>query len=424
MKCAFRCNRIGCLILVTMLTAVFLTGCRGEVPAEPVQTAPISQTATEVHDATVPAEAPTEAPAEMPAEVPTESPAELPTEGTAEPEVRFEDVEETVYATADVNIRTGPGKEYDRLRVLKQGHSVKRIGIGDNGWSKVLIDREVYYISSKYLTDEEPETEGVDFSLKPGAQEGFVHSHPLGTTVRYDLNGDGSGESITVTAQECAEGKVMVGKTEITFYAVCPTGYYSILNVDQSGKTLLIAVSDYGMSNDYITVLYAYDGEKITEVGYFEDIIGQNTWDISFAICHGDGTVTARKRFDVLGTWSAMTQYRMDGKSLKDITELYRYVSWEGQCDGWGVTTKTDIVMYEDIQNPETELLVPAVTLLSMIGIKKSDTDGMYLVRFDADAMGKTLWMTAEVADWMTYVPGGNGLILSEEAFDGFYYAG
>lgn len=427
MKRSFGRSRIGYLIFMMVLVTVLLSGCGKKKPAEPEKTPPATQIVVEEPTA-LPAEAPTEAPTEVSAEIPAETPTELPAEASAEaptePEVSFEDVEETVYATADVNIRTGPGKDYDRVRVLKQGKSVKRIGIGANGWSKVLVDGETYYISSKYLTAKKPEAEGVDFSRKPDESEGFLHSHPMGTTVRYDLNGDGIGENITVTAQEYAEGRVTVGKAEIKFQAACPTGYYSVLNVDQSGKTLLIAVSDYGMSDDYITVLYAYDGEKITEIGYFEDIIGQNTWDISFAICHGDGTISARKRFDVLGTWNAMARYRADGKSLKDITELYRYVSWEGKQDGWDVTAKTDIVMYEDIRNPETELMVPAGTSLSMIGIKKSGTEGMYLVRFDVDAMGITLWMTAEMADWMTYVPSGNGLIISEEAFDGFFYAG
>ena len=33
-----------------------------------------------------------------------------------------------------------------------------------------------------------------DYLEKPGRIDQYIHSHPVGTTVRYDLNGDGTGE--------------------------------------------------------------------------------------------------------------------------------------------------------------------------------------------------------------------------------------
>lgn len=69
-----------------------------------------------------------------------------------EPQIIYEEVDETVYITTSVNVRSGPSTDYDILEVLNKGDSVKRIGIGENGWSKILINDSECYISSQYLT--------------------------------------------------------------------------------------------------------------------------------------------------------------------------------------------------------------------------------------------------------------------------------
>lgn len=79
-------------------------------------------------------------------------------ETTTAPEdsVTFQPVDETVYAKTDVNIRKGPGTEYDKITYLPAGDSVRRIGIGSNGWSKVIFQGREAYISSSYLTNKKP----------------------------------------------------------------------------------------------------------------------------------------------------------------------------------------------------------------------------------------------------------------------------
>jgi uncharacterized protein YgiM (DUF1202 family) len=63
----------------------------------------------------------------------------------------YEEVNETAYATTKVNVRVGPGPSYIVVGKLKYGESVTRVGIGDNGWSKILYEGDVYYVISKYL---------------------------------------------------------------------------------------------------------------------------------------------------------------------------------------------------------------------------------------------------------------------------------
>lgn len=269
---------------------------------------------------------------------------------------------------------------------------------------------------------QEPVT--ADYNKKPGEADGFMHCYPLGITVRYDLNGDGIGEDITVTAQEYSEGQLKVGTVEAAFDAITPTGYFTILNVNQNDRDLLIGISDYGFSDDPMTVLYAYDGVQLTEVGYYEDITGSNDWGITGAVCHGDGTISAKERFDVLGTWEAWALYGVELGKLIDITDVYYYVPWEPQSDGWEVTAMRDLIMYEDIWNSETENVVPAGTKLLMTGMKRGSIDDTYWACFEVKSLGKSLWLAAEVVEWYTNVSTTDGFICSEDAFDGFFYAG
>lgn len=266
------------------------------------------------------------------------------------------------------------------------------------------------------------ETESV--AQKPGKETGFVHSHPLGTTVYYDLDGDGIEESITVNAQEYADGQLEIGGASMEFMAINPTGYFTILNVDQSLNMLLVGISDYGFSDDDMTVLYAYDGAQITEAGAFGDILGKNSYDKAGAVCHGDGTITARVRMDILGTWTAVGLYQMGEKGLEDHTDLYRYKDWDDRLSGWEVKTKMDLVMYEDCAETGAQVAVPAGAMVRMIGVRRGQQENTHWVCFEVDSLDNTLWLPTEEIDWQTYVQTADGLINSEEAFDGFYYAG
>ena len=53
------------------------------------------------------------------------------------------------FATGDVNLRTGPGKDYARLTVIKKGQAVTVLSQGAN-WSQVSFGGLTGYISNKY----------------------------------------------------------------------------------------------------------------------------------------------------------------------------------------------------------------------------------------------------------------------------------
>ena len=131
--------------------------------SQPAETDPTNNDSSDGGE-TAPTAAPTEEPTEAPTQKPTEPPVTEPpvTEPPAtepkptEPAITWEKVNETVYATGNVNVRTGPGTSYDKLGQLKTGEAVKRVAIGSNGWSKVEYNGKEAYISSNYLTREEP----------------------------------------------------------------------------------------------------------------------------------------------------------------------------------------------------------------------------------------------------------------------------
>ena len=70
--------------------------------------------------------------------------------------VKFTSVDEIVYATTAVNVRRDPSTARKPLSYLNYGEAVQRIGIGSNGWSKVIYHGKEAYVSSKYLTTKKP----------------------------------------------------------------------------------------------------------------------------------------------------------------------------------------------------------------------------------------------------------------------------
>lgn len=76
-------------------------------------------------------------------------PGEIPDDTV---DVNFTEVDEVVYATTNVNVRSGPGLAYERIGMLTYGQSIVRTGIGDNGWSKVLYQGRTAYMYTLYLS--------------------------------------------------------------------------------------------------------------------------------------------------------------------------------------------------------------------------------------------------------------------------------
>lgn len=65
-------------------------------------------------------------------------------------------VDETVYATAGVHIRASYSTASDTVGSLAKGASIRRTGVCDNGWSRVIYNNQDAFIYGDYLTTTAP----------------------------------------------------------------------------------------------------------------------------------------------------------------------------------------------------------------------------------------------------------------------------
>ena len=77
-----------------------------------------------------------------------------PVEVDVEAMLDFDEVSEQVTAKKETNLRSIPSQEDDSqvLRTLVNGEVAQRIAVSANGWSKLLLDGNVYYAVTNYLT--------------------------------------------------------------------------------------------------------------------------------------------------------------------------------------------------------------------------------------------------------------------------------
>lgn len=116
----------------------------------------------------------------------------------------FTSVNETVYATGDINVRKSYTTSSSIVGTLKKGEAVTRTGKGSNGWSKVSYKGTTAYISSSLLTTTKPEEEKKSSnaalkSLKVD-QEGLTPEFSKDIE-NYVLNVPSTVENLKVTAE-------------------------------------------------------------------------------------------------------------------------------------------------------------------------------------------------------------------------------
>ena len=94
---------------------------------------------------------------------PTES-AKTPSATSTPTESTFEvtPCSDVVYATDGVNLRRGPGKDYEVAGSVNKDTKLERTGTTANGWSRVLYNSVGYFVSSDFVTTTAPEGEDTE----------------------------------------------------------------------------------------------------------------------------------------------------------------------------------------------------------------------------------------------------------------------
>lgn len=118
--------------------------------------------------------------------------------GKAEKAEPFTSVNETVYATGTVNLRSSYSTKSDKVGGLTKGQSVTRIGVGTgeaDGWSKVqLSDGSIVYVSSTYLSTTKSTSGGNGGNTSKPATPPSKPATPPTTPKPSQSSGGGSSE--------------------------------------------------------------------------------------------------------------------------------------------------------------------------------------------------------------------------------------
>lgn len=112
----------------------------------------------------------------------TAAPAPTP-EPTPEPTPQFkvEELSRTMYASTGVNVRSGPGTDYDVQGALSVNDDVYVTGETENGWYQIEYYGDVGYVKGSYLSDDmveitpEPQSETMVWKTKTGSK---YHNKP------------------------------------------------------------------------------------------------------------------------------------------------------------------------------------------------------------------------------------------------------
>lgn len=72
-------------------------------------------------------------------------------------EVKFKDVNETMYATTNCNLRKSWSTDSEKVGSLEKGQEVTRTGVADNGWSRIKYNGQVVYIATRLITNKKPD---------------------------------------------------------------------------------------------------------------------------------------------------------------------------------------------------------------------------------------------------------------------------
>ncbi len=158
--------------------------------------------------------------------------------------MNFTEVDETVTAKDVVNLRDRPGQGDDSivLRTLSNGETVRRTGVSDSGWSRLIIDGQKYYAVSSFLTTDtsyvtpQPEQEAAAEPASGIKTQFAAVSESVTAKIEVNLR-----TLPSVTNPDAAVAAVLKNGEWITRTGVSENGWS---RVDYNGQTLY-CISSY-----------------------------------------------------------------------------------------------------------------------------------------------------------------------------------
>ena len=206
----------------------------------------------------------------------------------------------------------------------------------------------------------------------PTASTGWTQPVSVNAQCQYDLDGDGREDQIFYSVDETYEdgegvwheARIMSLQvngqeflnTEDEYNPFQPfdiwlenpdTDRYYLVDLDKDDGFVELAVCDWGSNDCTMTLFFRYDEGKLT---YLDAIDG--TPESERTVYHGDGTVSARCRFDVMQTWGGTVTYQLtDGKMERMKDEMV-----QPDMDRLTITLKKPLTVYTEADKSSEKL--------------------------------------------------------------------
>lgn len=146
------------------------------------------------------------------------------------------------------------------------------------------------------------------------------------------------------------------------------TDYYYIVDLDSSDGFRELAIADLGSNGEVTTHYFRYHQGQLTYLGQISGLPEDHT-----TIFHGDGTVSAMTRLNVMQNWSGLRTYVLTDGQLQKLEPEYCPPQLP---EGWTVTLKQPLTVYSlPDQSSDQRTLSP-----SSFGLRFPLTDGEHWV--------------------------------------------
>ena len=198
----------------------------------------------------------------------TEATTAETTEGITEEELYL-----VVYATTAINVRSGPGTEYDIVKGLYAGDQIDVCAVTSNGWYKTYNGN---YVLASLTTETKPTATPVPTPKPTSSSSSSTSSTTAATTAAPQPapagegnsctitfygpqpNGDGTYNCSTATGTTCVEGRTCAAD-----WSIYPAGTVIYIENDPLGGDGYYTVEDRGPGvKGYHIDIYADDGES------------------------------------------------------------------------------------------------------------------------------------------------------------------
>lgn len=261
--------------------------------------------------------------------------ATVETDDTATAELpAITEVNETVYATASVNVRDYPSAETGNIIAgLAVGQSVTRTGTTSTGWSRISINGTVGYVSSNYLSTSPVSTDDADEDDDSSSTTAYTTT---GVNLRSTPNGTviaalGSGQAVTLT------GVTSGNWTQVTVNGL--TGYVYTSYLSTSASSSSDSSSDGTSSSDSVSITETNDTVYATTGVYVRDYPSASTGKVVTTLTQGQAVTR-------LGTtsngWSKITVGGVTGY----VYSGYLTTSSSGSSDSSDSSGSTTVTGY------------------------------------------------------------------------------